>query len=84
MMGYHDMDGGWWILMWVSMMAFWVFVVLVALWLVGSVRGRGRDAAESPEDLLARRLASGEIDAPQYRALREEIRGRHGPSAAPG
>jgi uncharacterized membrane protein len=83
MMGYHDMDGGWWILMWVSMMAFWVFVVLAALWLVGGVRRRDRDTAESPEELLARRLASGEIDAPRYRALRDELRARHGPSAAP-
>jgi uncharacterized membrane protein len=86
MMGYGDIgwSGGWWVVMWVSMVLFWTFIVVLAAWLFSSLRGPDARDRESPENTLARRLASGDIDEATYRRLRDEIRTHHGPlSPAP-
>jgi len=73
--------GGWWIIMSLSMVVFWVLVIAGIVALVNYF-GK-RESEETPEQTLARRLAAGEIDQEQYRALRDELRGRpQGPSAA--
>ena len=81
--GHMEWDGGWWIAMWILMATFWILLVggAVALFvaLTGD-RSRG-EPAEQPEDTLARRLASGEIDEPTYHRLSDEIAGRHAPPA---
>jgi uncharacterized membrane protein len=42
-----------------------------------------KSQTDSPEETLKHRLAAGEIDQEQYRALRDELQGRpHGPTAA--
>lgn len=76
---YHD--GGWWVVMVVSMAIFWG-LVLIGLFAVINLVGGGGGGQESPDDALDRRLATGEIDQTQYRALREELhRHSNGPVA---
>ena len=74
--GYHDhMDNGWgggWIAMLVIMVLL-IMVVLAVVWLlVGGARRFGGGEAHhpsraTPEQILAERLARGEIDPDEYR-----------------
>lgn len=73
---YDGMNGGWWILM----IVFWVVLIAAIVWAgaqlfapPGAVDHSGR-AGERPGEILERRLASGEIDAETYDALREKLR----------
>lgn len=70
----HCWDGyGWsaWGLatMTVSMVLFWVLIVLVIVALVRYLQrsGRAESGRATPENLLAERLARGEIDEEEYR-----------------
>ncbi len=62
---------------WIFMALFWIVVVGGVVWAVvallpGSRAGvRGR--RETPEEILDRRFALGELDAEQYRRAREEL-----------
>ena len=68
---------------WVLMGVFWVALVALIVWLVATLLPRARqpdDAralAERPEDILDRRLASGEIDPATYDALSNQLRAAH-------
>jgi putative membrane protein len=78
-MGYWDdghMDGGWGVFMVLGMVAVWVTlvaaIVLAVVWIArstgtGSPRG-STGAPGSAEQILAERLARGEIDVEDYRA----------------
>lgn len=73
---YDGMNGGWWILM----VVFWVGLIAAIFWAgarlfdrTGSV-GHSDGGGERPGEILERRLASGEIDADTYDALREKLR----------
>lgn len=65
---------------WVLMSVFWVILIAAIVWALAALFGRGdRSAggvaiAERPEEILDRRLASGEIDAETYEALRTKLR----------
>jgi putative membrane protein len=77
MHGWYDSMGvGGWLLMSV----FWVALIgliVAALWsFLSRDRARG-DTVERPEEILDRRLASGEIDAATYEALRGKLREAH-------
>lgn len=77
MWGWDGMTAGGWMLMAV----FWVAVIAFIVWaVVGLSRGRSDGGAhrETPEEILDRRFASGELDAEEYRERREELRGRGG------
>ena len=76
--GYGD---GWWVLMWVWMVVFWLLVIAGAVWLVARIQ-RSAEAAPEAEEILKQRLARGEIDVEQYRMLAREI-GRSGSRAPP-
>lgn len=76
-MWWND-SSGWWFVMPLLMVAFWVAVI----WLAMSVfRGlAGRPSAEGghperPEEVLARRYARGEIDEDEYRRRRDILSG---------
>ncbi|GAA3817477.1 SHOCT domain-containing protein [Cellulomonas soli] len=68
---------------WVAMTVFWVALVVLVVWLL--VRafpgGPGRTAGphvggptrETPEQILDRRYAAGEIDLETYRTMRTEL-----------
>jgi uncharacterized membrane protein len=82
-MMWGDYSGGWWIVMWLSMAVFWGLLIAGVIMLVNSSSRTSKGDEDSPVETLKRRLAAGEIDREQFRALREEIRGRpHGPGAA--
>ncbi len=74
--GGNGMCAGGWILMTV----FWVVLIAVIFWAGMRLFARPNpsdrsDAArERPEEILDRRLASGEIDADTYDALRDKLR----------
>jgi putative membrane protein len=65
---------------WVLMSVFWVVLIAAIVWALAALFGRGdRSAAgaaisDRPEEILDRRLASGEIDAETYEALRTTLR----------
>lgn len=62
---------------WVAMALFWVLliaaVVVLATWLLPGMRERGRGRPETPEEILDRRFALGEIDGEQYEKARREL-----------
>ncbi len=62
--------------MWIMMGLFWVAVAAVLIWVVRGFPARRRDGAE---EILDRRLASGEIDVDQYSTLRDALEGRSRP-----
>ncbi len=70
---------------WIAMVIFWAGLIALVVWLVArafsggndrgrndSVDDRGRD--ETPEQILDRRFATGEIDEEQYHVMRETLR----------
>jgi plastocyanin len=69
MMGNHA--DGWWVLMWVWMAAFWILVLSAAAWLIWRLTQAGRGS--NADEVLRQRLARGEIDPDQYRALLSEL-----------
>jgi putative membrane protein len=67
---------------WLVMSVFWVALIALIVWAVARLfpRTDGRnsvDLAERPEEILDRRLASGEIDAGTYDALRGKLHEAH-------
>jgi putative membrane protein len=81
----QDVGWGWWFITTIGMVAFWALVIYGLIMLA---RGGSREAAvrESPEDLLKRRLASGEITVEEYerlcRALATPSARDHAPAAS--
>ena len=70
MWGYHhDMSAWAWWLMSAGMVVFWAVVAWVIVTLVREPRARTR-----PDEILAERLARGEIDEETYRRQRELVR----------
>lgn len=76
---YDDdhMDGDWW-WMAILMAVFWASVIVLVVWLTKRDVQRGDSATagtHSPDEILARRLASGEISADEYRSTLAVLRG---------
>ena len=77
MLGWCRGDTGWggWVVMTLTMVAFWAVVVLAAVVIWRSTRagrledGNGRDA----RDVLDERFARGEIDELEYRERRDAL-----------
>jgi putative membrane protein len=63
------MGGGMWIL--------WIALIGLVVWALYAVTGRMRpppdNRRETPLDVVKKRLARGEIDAEEYRRLRDEL-----------
>ncbi len=72
--------GGAGVVGWLFMTVFWVALIAAIVWAVANLfPTRAGDTssaplAERPEDILDRRLARGEIDAPTYDELRSKLR----------
>lgn len=78
----HDMGWGWWLVMVVGMVGFWALVLYGVFWLVrgGAPRHSEPATRESPDEVLGRRLAEGEITVEEYERLRITLeRGPPGP-----
>jgi putative membrane protein len=67
--GHMVLMGFWWLV------AIAVIVVLAYVVAGAARRSRPERDAESPEQILKRRLASGEIDAATYDSMLHKIRG---------
>jgi putative membrane protein len=63
----------WW--HWLGMVAFWVLLIGTAVWAIGYLFPSGRDRSEAARAVLDERLARGDIDADEYRHLRETLQG---------
>ena len=80
-MMYWDGGGpatGWGIVMALVMLAFWGGIIGLLVYVVREiVRGQSRQTNLSgPQQILAERLARGEIDADEYRSRLEVLSGR--------
>ena len=62
---------------WIFMGLFWVVIVALVLWaavvLLPGVRSGTPGTTETPEEILDRRFALGELDNEQYRMARQEL-----------
>ena len=80
------MDSGWTVLMMLGVLVLWTTLVVAIVWAsarppnvpgsgspISGVDGRGGD----PEDILANRLARGEIDSEEYRNRLDVLRSRN-------
>ncbi|OJV76687.1 MAG: hypothetical protein BGO37_11720 [Cellulomonas sp. 73-92] len=80
MMGWYGMGTGW---AWLGMGLFWLVLLGVILYAVVRLlpsggASRGDRGPESPEDILDRRFARGEIDLETYQAQRAALRQARG------
>jgi putative membrane protein len=82
MMGWYG--GGMGYGAWMFMGLFWLVLLTVIIWAVVRLLparrdGAGRGDQDSPEDILDRRFARGEIDAETYQAQRALLANARGP-----
>jgi putative membrane protein len=68
----HMGSTGWWMVLW-WLVAIVVLVLVVRL-VAGSLGDPGSRADESPEQILKRRYAKGEIDREEYQRRLEDLR----------
>jgi len=82
---YGDGDVGAWgyVLMTISMVLFWGFVIYGVVMLLRYVGREDRPSSRrsTPEELLAERFARGEIDQQEYRERMESLREHRRPVA---
>lgn len=78
MMGWYGDGLGWggWVVMSLSMIAFWALVVLavVAIFRGGREDRSGAPTRRDPLEILDERFARGEIDETEYRARADVLR----------
>ncbi|MDP2622577.1 MAG: SHOCT domain-containing protein [Actinomycetota bacterium] len=73
MMGWWGGDWGGWM---IFMAVLWVVLIVAGVWAVMALTRGNRPwsgSAESPKEILDRRLASGEIDVEEYERLRRAL-----------
>jgi putative membrane protein len=75
--GDDHMGGGWWWVMGIGWLLFLAFFGFLTFLLVRHFTDSDRDGQRrsSAEDVLADRLARGEIDEDEYRRRRDALRG---------
>ncbi len=66
---------------WIFMALFWIVLIGLVVWAVVALlpgsRSGARGRPETPEEILDRRFALGELDVEQYRRAREELAATH-------
>ncbi len=77
-MGWDDMNGWSWVWMTTMMVLFWgvVAVAVVMLLRRSATTGAVTPPSETPEDILHRRLAHGEIEVDEYGRRLEALKSR--------
>jgi putative membrane protein len=58
---------------WIFMGLFWVGIAILAGWVILALVPGIRARTETPEEILDRRFALGELDAEQYQRVSEEL-----------
>lgn len=88
MMGYGWGMGIWG---WIAMTVFWVALLALIVWLVTRAFSPGRAEGgtdqpwrESPDQVLDRRFAAGEIDEATYQRMCETLRSGRSPRTTQG
>ena len=77
MMGPYGYGGGWgWMAAgWITMLMFWVLVivgvVVVVRW--ANVRGIAGSRSEPPVEILRRRYAAGELTKEQFESMKRDV-----------
>ncbi|MCQ4081704.1 SHOCT domain-containing protein [Streptomyces sp. RB6PN25] len=79
----HGMSGWGWFTMSIGTVAFWALIITVVALLFRALAPTGNDGIDrtpppdwrTPEQLLAERFASGEIDEDEYRRRLDVLRG---------
>ena len=81
MMGFggNNIMGGWngfGILGWVTMITFWLFLILGVIALIRYISGLGRssDKNKDPLDILRKRYARGEIDKKEFEEMKKDLK----------
>ena len=74
MSGEHGLFFGGGFVMWL----FWIAIIIGLVYIVKSIipggsSGNTRSENESPKEILDKRLARGEINAEEYKRLRDEL-----------
>ncbi|MFI1651800.1 SHOCT domain-containing protein [Streptomyces avidinii] len=78
----HDVSGWGWFAMTASMILFWALIITAAVLLVKALNRPHEHThapaptAPTPEQILGRRLARGEVDEDEYRRLLAALRTR--------
>ena len=76
--GHHDLGDGWWIVMMIGMVAFWVVIAVAIVWAVRHWSATRPEAAAmaggDPQRILERRLAEGEISVEEYTRRRDLLK----------
>lgn len=78
----NSMNGWGYALMVFAMIAFWVVIVLAVIAIVRAVTRTSQpshSSADTPEQILAQRLARGEINEEEYQHTRRLLQDRHHP-----
>jgi len=77
------MDNGWGLVMLLGMVTLWVLIAVIIFWLVKLAKAQPATpttpAPSSAEQILAERLARGEIDAAEYRERLDALAHRPSP-----
>jgi putative membrane protein len=70
--GFHAGWMGWWMGFW---MVFWLGVLILLIWIVArSAGGQAWRMDETPEQILKRRYARGEIEREEYERRLSDLR----------
>jgi putative membrane protein len=79
---HSDFGPGWWIVMMLGMLLFWGLIIAAVVWVVRELtHSRAtRAGVETPNALLDRRFASGEISAEEYRERKAVLGGEPRPT----
>ncbi len=74
--GFNDMEHGLYGFGWLFGFLFWVLVVLGIIYLVKILFGGDRqpEGKESPEDILKRRYAAGEISTEEFEDMKKRLK----------
>lgn len=70
-MGPYMGQMGWWMLLW---WGFGVVVLVLLVWLIAKAVGGTSTRDDTPEQILKRRYAKGEISHDEYRRRLEDVR----------
>ena len=74
---YHYGFGWWFVFGGVMMLLFWAGIIAAVVLLIRTLFGRGRESPsrgrETPLEIAARRLASGEITEDEYNRIKSTL-----------